>query len=201
MQRKRPNSGRPGNSYVAANQTREKQLEQRLTWALFGALCLILPPIGLIVVWRSGRINNILRAVYSAAALAALTVMFSITVNAPAAVTGILPVPKTPSHAGYDANAIAATATPAPVIIDEFADYGDFTVSYGTPVTDENGVVIEDQLPVDPASQVTIVYAVTNNATYYHSQQMCDMQNNSRRLLLEDAIAEGLKPCEKCVVP
>ena len=64
--------------------------------------------------------------------------------------------------------------------------------------TTESTAAQSGELPMDPTTQVTIVYAVTNNAQYYHKQEVCDMQTNSRRLLLQDAIAEGLQPCSKC---
>ena len=71
-----------------------------------------------------------------------------------------------------------------------------FIVTYGDGTVED----LSGGMPVDPASYVTIVYAVTNNATKYHNLQVCDYQTNSRVLTLDEAIAEGLQPCEKCVL-
>ena len=107
---------------------------------------------------------------------------------------GMLPTPQTPVLAGYG-NA-AQTPEPAADAYDPAGQEG-YTVTYGNGTTE--GTAAQDgELPMDPTAQAIIVYAVTNNAQYYHKQEICDMQTNSRRMLLEDAIAEGLQPCSKC---
>ena len=198
MQRQRPGARPAANSYVRASQERNQRLEKRLSLVLFGALCLFVPPIGLIALWRSGKIGTPSRFLFSAAALASMTFIFSMTVRAGSGTAGILPVPQTPRQVGYNSAVVMPAATTVPVVIDTGAENGGLTISYAP--NDSGFGEDGGELPIEPVVQIPIVYAVTNNATYYHYQQMCDMQNNSRALTLVEAVAEGLLPCEKCVL-
>ncbi|MBO4298267.1 MAG: hypothetical protein IKS52_10460 [Clostridia bacterium] len=186
------------NSYLELNREREEKRDQRLATGLMAALSVLVPPAGLLAVWRSRHLSAPLRIGLSLAALLSMTLIFWLWLRGGKADVGILPVPVVPAYAGYDTAAIETTPEPVQVY-NAIPESGSvFTVTYGDGTVDD--LTGGSALPVDPASYVTIVYAVTNNATKYHNLQVCDMQTNSRILTLDEAIAEGLQPCEKCVL-
>lgn len=200
MQQQKNQSGQrlQVNSYLELNREREEKRDKRLATGLMAALSVVVPPAGLLAVWRSKRLNAPVRIGLSVAALLSMTFICWLWLRGGQTDIGILPVPVVPAYAGYDTAAVEATPEPVVVYNTEPETETVFTVTYGDGTVDD--LTGGSALPVDPASYVTIVYAVTNNATKYHNLQVCDMQTNSRILTLEEAIAEGLQPCEKCVL-
>lgn len=193
MQKERPNARRTGeNSYISQSKAREAQRKNSESLIVHLFLCIVLPPVGLLLAWHSRRLNVLSRVAASLCALLVLTGAF-VLLGGSESSTSILPAPQTPVLPGYG----NAAQTAEPELYVDVQDIGSYQITYGDGTTEET-LTQDGELPIDPLSQVTIVYAVTNNAQYYHSQEICDMQTNSRRLILEDAISEGLKPCEKC---
>ena len=193
MQKERPNARRgSGNSYIEHSQAAEEKRQTGQAFLINLFLSVVLPPVGVLLAWHSKRLNAAMRVILSVCALGVMTGAF-VLMRGTSSTNGMLPTPQTPALAGYG----TAAQTPEPVP-DGYAENGDgYTVTYGDGTTE--GTTTQDgELPMDPTTQVTIVYAVTNNAQYYHKQEICDMQTNSRRMLLQDAIAEGLQPCSKC---
>ena len=182
MQKERPNARRGGgNSYIEQSQAAEEKRQTLQAFLINLFLTVVLPPVGVLLAWRSKRLNAALRVALSVCALGVMTGAF-VLLRGASPTNGMLPTPQTPVLAGYG----NAAQTPEPA-----ADAYDDGTTEGTAAQD-------GELPMDPTAQAIIVYAVTNNAQYYHKQEICDMQTNSRRMLLEDAIAEGLQPCSKC---
>ena len=194
MQKERPNARRGGgNSYIEQSQAAEEKRQTLQAFLINLFLTVVLPPVGVLLAWRSKRLNAALRVALSVCALGVMTGAF-VLLRGASPTNGMLPTPQTPVLAGYG-NA-AQTPEPAADAYDPAGQEG-YTVTYGDGTTE--GTAAQDgALPMDPTAQPIIVYAVTNNAQYYHKQEICDMQTNSRRMLLEDAIAEGLQPCSKC---
>jgi|GEM_PF-6516615 len=185
------------NSYLEHNRVREERRDRRMATGLMAALSALLPPLGLLSVWRSKRLSAPMRIALSLVALFSMTLICWVWLRTGRVDMGIRPVPVVPLYDGYDLTASRATAEPVDVYVAPPENPGGFTITYGDGTVDDlNG----GALPVDPASYVTIVYAVTNNATKYHSQPVCELQTNSRVLTLDEAVAEGLQPCEKCVL-
>ena len=204
---------RPTNRYIEDNQQRSQRRDRRLLNIIVGALCLILPPVGLFIAWKSDRIQTIARMGLTLVALFGSTVIFTIVLNATMTHDAIRPVPVVPGYAGYDV--AAAEPTPEPVDLYTFPEEDTasqesetFVVTYGDGSSENLGgddqtaqtgeATTDQEKPLDPLTYTTVVYAVTNNATYFHTQQVCDYQTNSRILTLDEARAEGLLPCEKC---
>jgi len=186
------------NSYLETNRLREEKRDRAAATGVMAALSVLVPPAGLLAVWRSRRLIAPVRIGLSMVALMSMTLIFWLWMRSGRADVGIRPVPVVPEYAGYDPMAVVATAAPVEVYNSVPETESVFTVTYGDGTVDDlNG---GGSLPIDPASYVTIVYAVTNNATKYHSLPVCDYQTNSRILTLDEAIAEGLQPCEKCVL-
>ena len=194
MQKERPNARRGGgNSYIEQSQAAEEKRQTLQAFLINLFLTVVLPPVGVLLAWRSKRLNAALRVALSVCALGVMTGAF-VLLRGASPTNGMLPTPQTPVLAGYG-NA-AQTPEPAADAYDPAGQEG-YTVTDGNGTTE--GTAAQDgELPMDPTAQAIIVYAVTNNAQYYHKQEICDMQTNSRRMLLEDAIAEGLQPCSKC---
>ena len=194
MQKERPNARRGGgNSYIEHSQAAEEKRQTGQAFLINLFLAVVLPPVGVLLAWHSKRLNAAMRVILSVCGLGVLTGAF-VLMHGTSSTNGMLPTPQTPILAGYG----NAAQTPEPAA-DLYTGEGQdgYTVTYGDGTTE--GTATQDgELPMDPTTQVTIVYAVTNNAQYYHKQEICDMQTNSRRLILHDAIAEGLQPCSKC---
>ena len=188
------------NSYLEKNREREEKRSRLVASGILAGLSLILPPLGLLLVWHSRRLEAPVRIGLSLVALTAMTLVGWLWMRSNITDTTLMPVPVVPMYAGYDVAATEPTAVPVQVynaVPDEQPQT--FTVTYGDgTVEDLTGG--ESGFPVDPAAYVTIVYAQAENATRYHSQQVCDYVTNARVLTLDDAIAEGLQPCEKCVL-
>ena len=218
----RPGQRPASNRYIEQSQQQAQSRDRRLLYIILAALCLLLPPVGLLCAWRSRRTGQIAHAALSALALLSIAAIATIYFRSTMPSDRILPVPVVPTYVGYDPAAAAPTVEPVEIYAGDSAQeaVSTFTVTYndgttedlnaagsdgtGT-ITDETGENAGETAgetvvskPIDPATYVTIVYAVTNNATYFHTLPVCDYQTNSRVLTLDDALAEGLVPCEKC---
>lgn len=171
--------------------TSYKKADNRATLILLGVLCLLIPPVGVLLVWRAEHVDVPVRAVFSAAGLAATTLIFFLLMRPSSAVSTISPTPATPQLIGYGAAAteipVAATAVPAQGAAP--AAPAQSSATDMPQATQEPGALTDD----------TIVYAVTNNASSYHLYQICGTQENHRALTLREALNEGLAPCENCV--
>lgn len=173
-------------------------VEQRRSLALLAILCILLPPIGLLLIWRSDRVPMVIRLACSLAGTAAMTFLFTLLLPSEKTGSLIRPTPVTPVSAGYgvaanepvqlpDATSPAAPAQPDTAPEQPAAD--PLSGATAPQPTAGDGAL-------DPE---TVVYAVTNNAVSYHLQEICDTQTNNRTLTLQEALNEGLTPCEKCV--
>ncbi|MBR3504190.1 MAG: hypothetical protein IKO07_08085 [Clostridia bacterium] len=162
------------------------------------ALCVALPPLGLLLAWHSKRMEAPTRIALSLAGLASMTLIGWLWMRSGQVDLGLLPVPVVPMYAGYDAAAIEPTPVPVEVVNVMPNAPSTYTVTYGDGTVEDLNA--SGSLPVDPATYVTIVYAQAENAVLYHSQSICDYVNYPRILTLDEAVAEGLRPCEKCVL-
>lgn len=166
-----------------------KKADNRATLIILAVLCLLLPPVGILLAWRAQHVDLRVRAGFSAAGFAATTLIFFLLMKPSAAVSSITPVPATPKTVGYGT---AAMVTEPPVQAPaQPADAAPAVPSATeTPAASQEPGALNDD---------TVVYAVTNNASSYHLYPICDTQENRRALTLREALNEGLQPCEKCV--
>lgn len=165
-----------------------KKEDTRVLLIILAALCIALPPLGVLLTWRARKVELKLRGIFSSAALLSSTLIFFLLMRPDASLTDIRPTPATPQTVGYgsvsQSNAVLAQVPAQPV-----QTASTEPVSTEEPVVQQGGELTDD----------TIVYAVTNNASSYHLYELCDQQENHRALTLRDALSEGLAPCEKCV--
>ena len=173
--------------------TSYKNMNDRTTLIVLAALCLFVPPVGILLVWRAQHMDIPTRAIFSAAGFAATTLIFFLLMRPSAVVSNIVPTPATPQMIGYGA---AATEAPAPVVpVAPAPGTAPAAPSApSAPETPDTALQESGELTDD-----TIVYAVTNNASSYHLSQICGAQENHRSLTLRDALNEGLAPCQQCV--
>lgn len=167
---------------------------------VIAAVCLLLPPVGLFILWRSRRMTMHIRTILSVTGFISMTLIFFLLLRPKELPSAIQPMPAMPSVAGYgsasqtvsipfgndtmNVPAQPGIAAPAPV-------GGDFN----------NNPIITSPTVSTPAGLTpeSIVFAVTNNASSYHIFDICDFQENHRALTLQNALDEGLAPCEKCI--
>jgi len=164
--------------------------DNRSTLILLGVLCLLIPPVGILLAWRARHLDVPTRGIFSAAGFAATVLIFFLLMRPNGAVSTITPVPATPQLIGYGAAGQPVypveTEVPAPPA----------AAVPAAPSQTEDPIVIQEP---GELTDDTIVYAVTNNASSYHLYEICDTQENRRALTLRDALNEGLSACEKSV--
>lgn len=166
------------------------------TLLVFG-LCALLPPAGLLILWRSRHTTLAMRIGASLLAVCAMTLFFGMRMENGQG-GSILPSPVVPTTVGYGsvqvsshasggaapapaANAAPGAAAPAPV--------------QSEPQQTENLPPPESE-PAQTSEQY--VYTVSNNPSVFHAAETCDGQVNRRQITLDAALNEGLSPCEKC---
>ena len=166
------------------------------TLILLGALSLLIPPLGALLTWRTNRMALPARAAFSALALASMTLIFCLFLRPGSTDGNIRPMPVVPDRVGYGVvSAGDQVSLPEPTYAVPAAPGAIAPAEVSVPEpepeptpTEETGLTME-----------STVYAVTNNASSYHLYEICELQTNNRALTLQQALNEGLKPCEKCV--
>lgn len=171
-----------------------RNMNDRATLIVLGVLCLLVPPVGILLVWRAQHMDIPTRAIFSAAGFAATTLIFFLLMRPSAAVSNIVPTPATPQMIGYGAAATEPPAAPAVPVAPAPGTAPAAPSVPSAPETPDPSLQTTGELTDD-----TIVYAVTNNASSYHLNQICGAQENHRSLTLRDALNEGLAPCDQCV--
>lgn len=165
----------------------------RENYILLGALCALLPPVGALLAWRTNRLSLLVRNAFSVLALASMTLIFCLTLRPGNPESSARPMPSVPDKVGYgvvaadDSYLLPEPTYAVPASPDAIAP-ADASVS-NPAATEEPGGLTPD----------TTVFAVTNNASSYHLYEICGTQTNNRALTLQQALNEGLKPCENCV--
>lgn len=144
--------------------------------AILAGLCLILPPVGLVCLWRSRHTGTPVRLALSALSLLMMVLMLSL-IRPREQVTGVQPTPVRATQVGYLAAVPEATAQPS-----------DFTVDYSSDTPeDANGSL-----------ETAYVYAADGIDSYYHATADAENMVNLRQLTVAQALREGLTPCPNC---
>lgn len=162
-------------------------MNSRPALILLGVLCALVPPLGVVMLWRASRITLPVRCGLTLLGFFSMTLILFLLMRPENGSLDILPMPAVPEYAGYGyipSDQPAPTEIPAP------------------PPAEQPVVPPENSTQsVDPSTLTddSIVFAVTNNASSYHLSPVCDFQENNRQLTLLEALYEGLEPCEKCV--
>ena len=179
-------------------------------WIMY-ALLVLLPPLGIWILWKRGRFSQLVRTIISAVAaiwfIILLIWLFSAlfrkvggqdqinpgAVNTPPPQTVTATVP--PAQTGIDTTVQAPVATPRP--------QGD--IDTGT-VTPPSGTTTNPDTTTPGTTTAQTVVWATNTSPYFHSTDTCSAITDAERPLLNRvqrsaALARSQTQCEVCVSP
>lgn len=145
--------------------------------AILAVLCLLLPLVGLICLWRSRHTRTPVRLALSLEALLMMVLVLSL-VRPHAGVSGVTPTPVRADRVGYLAAVPQQAAQP-----------DDFNVTYYSSETPDDANV---------SLETAYVYAADGIDSYYHATADAENMVNLRQLTYAQALREGLTPCPNC---
>ena len=154
-------------------------------------LCLLVPPLGLMFLWRKGVF--VLRGRVLVSLLATIEMMIIAVMLTPASVVStVQPVPGSAERyaAASQSDALTALSNMDQLLRQQQS------VEAGVP----------GEVTVDPEQQQailnTIVYTYNGSGSrYYHSVTVCGNQSNLLTMTVEEALAAKLSPCPDCDPP
>ena len=165
------------------------------------ALTILLPPIGLLLMWYTGMFRSRGRIVLTALATLEMTLLF------------VLLTPRTELASQAPLPVAPAAVTQAPTEENLTALYNIEDLIYQQQLAqvvakggDETEIMSDEQKDAQreiEREQIlnTTVYAVFKNANRYHAQMVCGTQSNGRALTVREAMLEALSPCPDCNPP
>ena len=166
--------------------------------ALVGILLsLLLPPLGLVYLWRLGVFRVRGRMLITAIATAEMMAV-AILLTPRATPETISPVPGEPARvtAAPQGEALTALSNIEQILRAQETVAPEATAS--TSIVDQ----LDASNPENAAILKTVVYAVYGSgAEYYHAGPVCGDQQNNRQLTVAEAMAELLGACPDCNPP
>lgn len=145
-------------------------------------LCLLLPPLGLMFMWRKGVFKPRGRIFLSLLVTLEMALILSMMMPESTAST-VQPVIESPKRytESTDTGALSALSN-----IDELLN-----PNAQTQISAEMQAILD-----------TTVYVHNGeDARYYHSQTVCGTQSNFLTMTVQDALSAGLSPCPDCDPP
>ena len=184
-----PNMGRP---------SERKKRNRSLPTIL---LCVLIPPVGLALLWRKGVFMMRGRVLLTAISTIEMACVFALLLP-PSVIQPEVPVASVP---------VAVTTAPDDGTTTALTNLEQVLAERARAEAEANG----DPLPIDendPEAQEklrqeqeailnTTVYVVYNNAKMYHAREVCGTQSNRRQLTVQEALLEGLGACPNCNPP
>ena len=164
-------------------------------------LVVLLPPVGLGLMWARGVFRARGRAVLTTLATVEMAALL-VLLNPKQELATQMPVPAAPA---------AVTAAPTDGNLDALYNIEELiyqqqlaaVVAQGG--TERDLMTEEEKLEeADEANKALlsqVVYSVFSGAKYYHVAKVCEHQTNGRELTLREAMREGLAPCPNCNPP
>ena len=164
-------------------------------------LLLLVPPVGLLILWYQGIFRARGRMVLTALAAVEMTLLFILITPKPQLVSQ-LPLPVAPPLVTKAPEGETLTAL---YNIEELL-YQQQLEAVKAQGGDENDLLTEEQKLENQEAEReeilnTVVYAVFNKATRYHADRVCGTQSNNRELTVREAMLEALSPCPDCNPP
>ena len=164
-------------------------------------LVVLLPPVGLLVLWHQGVFRNRGRLVLTALATVEMTALvvlltphqeLATELPLPAAPPSVTVAPEGQSlNALYNIEELIYEQQLAQVVDQQTPDEDQIT----------EGELLASQMANNEEILNTVVYSVYNGARYYHAVQDCGTQHNGRELTIREAVTEALAPCPNCNPP
>lgn len=191
-----------GRSYTAgvARPSRERAVSLRGVAGL--VLTLLLPPVGLLFLWRRGVFRARGRMVLTTLATLEMTALV-VLLTPHQELTPRTPVPAAPPQ---------VTAAPGGETLNALYNIEQLLYEQKLAKVEEAGGTARDLMTEEEkleqanaeneAIYETVVYSVYgSDAVYYHATKVCKTQTNGRELTVRDALREGLQPCPNCNPP
>lgn len=162
-------------------------------------LTLLLPPVGLIYLWREGVFRMRGRMLLTCIATLEMALIFAL----------IMPAPTLNMEAPMPVAPVAATIAPDDGVVTALSNIDQLLaqqqaerdaaagIASPEPTVDNAAYMAEQQAILD-----TIVYSVYGDgARYYHKDSVCGTQSNRRPLTVREAMGEGMGACAQCNPP
>lgn len=164
-------------------------------------LVIVLPPLGLLVMWGWGVFRARGRAVLTTLATVEMAALM-VVLTPKQTLTPQQPVPAAP---------VAVTTAPEDDSLDALHNIEELiyqqqlaeVVAQGG---SERDLMTEEE-KLEEANQAneaildTVVYSVFHDAKYYHREKVCNHQTNGRSLTIREAMKDSLAPCPNCNPP
>ncbi|NLF27458.1 MAG: hypothetical protein GX592_06125 [Clostridiales bacterium] len=169
--------------------------------ALKIALCVLLPPIGLLYIWRTRSFPLRGRMLATAMAFVSMALLFLPTIPKPQ-LNRVLPNPVAPAGATRAPASDAVTALSnieQLLIAQEAAEAA--RLQEGQEAPTEDPALAAQREAENEAILNTTVYSVNKGAKLYHTGPTCGNQINRKQLTVQQAIANGLGACKDCKPP
>lgn len=165
-------------------------------------LTLLVPPLGLVFLWRNGVFRARGRLFLTILATVEMVVIFSIAMPEEELYTS-LPVPAAP---------VAVTQAPEDDVVTALSNIDQLLAQQQAQQATEDGEETgESTLSAEEIAQLeaeqeaildTVVYCYYGSGTrYYHAREVCGTQSNRRTLTVREALAEYLGACPDCNPP
>lgn len=179
-----PNISMPGSSIKSPGRGRFAVL-----------LCLLLPPVGLMFLWRKGVFRTRGRILITALATVEMAVVIALMMPAETIVTAA-PIPGA---------AVRYTPAPESEVLTALSNMDELLRQQQAAESGKTYVSPIDQAEMMAQQQEVLastVYAYNGDGSrYYHSVTVCGNQSNLLTLTVEEALAKGLGPCTDCDPP
>ena len=164
-------------------------------------LTLLLPPVGLMVLWSRGVFRTRGRMVLTTLATIEMTALV-VLLTPHQELTPRTPVPAAPPlvTAAPEGDTLNALYNIEQLIYEQqLAKVEEAGGTARDLMTEEEK--LEEANAENEAVYETVVYSVFSGAKYYHATKVCKTQTNGRELTVRDALREGLEPCPNCNPP
>ena len=166
------------------------------------ALTLLIPPLGLLFLWRNGVFRTRGRMLLTVVATIEMAVIFTIAMPKPELYTS-LPVPVVP---------LAVTPAPKDDVVTALSNIDQLLAAQQAENAMLNGeedvqatITAEERARLEAEQEAilnTTVYCYYGSGTrFYHAREVCGTQSNRRMLTVREALAEYLGACPDCNPP
>ncbi len=196
MSKRNANAPRAGYTAAVERPTPDRAISGRGLLGLL--LTLLLPPVGLMMLWHQGIFRARGRMLLTGIATLEMMALF-VVLTPHQELTARLPVPAAPPQvtAAPEGETLNALYNIEQLLYEQqLAEVLEAGGSANDLLTEEEK--LEAQNAQNEAAYETIVYSVFNNAVYYHASKVCRTQTNGRELTVRDALREGMQPCPYC---
>lgn len=161
------------------------------------ALSILLPPVGLIYMWRTGIFTVRGRVLLSALSALCLSLMCTPLMPKASPLDVTAPIPVVPA---------AVTQAPENDVVTALSNIEELLAAQQAAAVGEGepAPAQDPEATTGPSEEEilsTIVYSVRSGAKYYHTGPTCGTQKNARELTVEQALAEQLAACPDCNPP